>query len=105
MRLAARIGLGLVAVLTAIAQVHAATAERASAGAAGDGAPIEAITLTARSGVSARIHSFAATDGAAPIAASPTLQAASGAPVASEFDWRQTGPQTSDGITTDPCEF
>jgi hypothetical protein len=95
MRLAARIGLGLVAVLTAIAQVHAATAERASAGAAGD----------ARSGVSARIHSFAATDGAAPIAASPTLQAASGAPVASEFDWRQTGPQTSDGITTDPCEF
>lgn len=31
---------------------------------------------------------------AAPIAATMTLETASGAPIAVEFDWRQTGPQT-----------
>lgn len=33
---------------------------------------------------------------AAPIAASLTMRTAEGAPIAAEFDWRQTGPQTWD---------
>jgi aldose 1-epimerase len=49
------------AVIMAGAQAEAATAERANAGANSDGTPIEAITLTARNGIFARILSYGAT--------------------------------------------
>ncbi len=61
MRSIAQFGLGLLAIVAASGQAQAASAERANAGAIGDGAPIEAITLTAANGVIARVLSYGAT--------------------------------------------
>lgn len=61
MHFGTRIGLGLVASIAAGTQAHAATAQRANAGTLGDGTPIEAITLTAPNGVSARVLAYGAT--------------------------------------------
>jgi aldose 1-epimerase len=61
MRTVSKIGLGLLAMAASTTQVQAATAERANAGALGDGTPIEAVTLTAPNGVTARVLAYGAT--------------------------------------------
>ncbi len=64
MRCLSRISLGLAAGLTLVAnagEAHAAEARRVSFGALADGTAIESVTLTSRSGVTARVMTLGAT--------------------------------------------